>query len=107
MHFCADRSIHPDDIPFGMFSDDGTLIGVARLSFQEAHEFRINNCISTVLLPEYREGPENKWLYLAALNEVLKTDFIPYEDEYAEGHGKFSMTDIGYDIVNTYYIIEF
>lgn len=27
--------------------------------------------------------------------------------EYAEGHGKFSMTDIGYDIVNTYYIIEF
>ena len=104
---CADRSIHPDDIPFGMFSDDGTLIGVARLSFQEAHEFRINNCISTVLLPEYREGPENKWLYLAALNEVLKTDFIPYEEEYAEGHGIFSMTDIGYDIVNTHYIIEF
>ena len=29
------------------------------------------------------------------------------EEEYAEGHGKFSMTDIGYDIVNTYYIIEF
>lgn len=106
----TDRNLHPDDQPIGMFSD-GKLIGIARLCLQEAHGFKLNNCISTMVLPEYRNLPERKWLYQAALNEVLKLNYIPFEDtaldENALNNNGFTAFDLGFEIVNTHYIIDF
>ena len=106
----APRASHPDDQPIGMFLGN-TLIGVARIAPQEAHGFRLNNCVSSILLPAYRGKPEERWLYQAVTNIVLEMGYIPFEDallgeESAKSSG-FTATDLGYTLVNTVYLFTF
>lgn len=104
------RQSHPDDQPIGMFYN-GKLIGVSRVSLMEAHNFKLNNCIVTAILPEYRADKLYELLYKFSLNEMMKQDCIPYEDmqfgEQAKNNGNFTATDIGYEIVKYTRIIEF
>ncbi len=104
------RKSRPDDQPIGMF-DENKLIGVSRVSLMKAHGFKLNNCIVTAILPEYKTDELHKLLYKFSLNEMLKQGCIPYEDmlfgEQAKDRGNFSAIDIGYEIVKYSRIIEF
>jgi len=100
----------PADLPIGMF-DGEQLIGISRTGIQEAHGFRLNNCIVPAILKEYASDELYRLFYKASLNLILGCSCIPFEDmlfgELSKKCGNFNAFDIGYELVNTVYMISY
>ena len=100
----------PADQCIGMF-DGERLIGIACVCMQEAHGFKLNNCISLSVLPEYKTDELLRIMYAHATGYVIDCGYIPYEDtqfgEEAGRSGNFTAIDMGYELVNTEYVINF
>lgn len=99
----------PTEQPMGVFKD-GKLLAVAYSALENTHGFCLNNCIHT----PYLSGTPNdaiKYLYQAATNAVMEKGYLPFEDtqfdDYAKRHGDFDAFELGFELVNTVFTIEF
>ncbi len=103
------RDMRPDDQPVGMF-DGSTLIGVARTSPLEAHGMKLNTEITPLMLPAYRTGEEAAWLYRGTANLIMDEGYLLFEELPATEQATISkpdVLDLGFETVNTMYLIEF
>lgn len=98
------------DQSLGLF-DGERLVGIARVCMQEAHGFKLNNCVTCSLLSEYKTDEAYRILYTYALNYVIDCGYIPYEEtqfgEETRRIGNFTAIDMGYELVNTEYVMKF
>lgn len=98
--------LDPSVLEYGVFQNS-ELIAVAGCFIEEVHGLRLNNCCNI----RFEEGEATDELYHAVfsfvVNDVMDKGVLPFDDlqhgEYAENHGGFTASDVGFTIVNWRY----
>ena len=89
---------------FGIFKGE-RLIGISDGGLQNAHGFKINNCIVTSLLPEYEGEELYRYVFKFVTNAALEKGALPIDDTQTPNtptenkSGEFNSTELGYKTV--------
>lgn len=93
-------------LDYGVF-EDNSLIAVAGCGIDEAHGFKLNNCI-VIRFADGKESDEMYYnIFAFIVNDILSKGILPFDDiqhgEYAKLNGNFTSNDIGFTTVNWVY----
>ncbi len=96
-------------LEYGVFKGD-SLIAVMGGYIEEVRGLRLNNCCKFYTGETPLSDTLYRAVYAAATNDLLSRYILPFDDlqygVYAEEHGGFTATDLGFETVNYRYAIE-
>ncbi len=95
-------------LDYGVFQGD-TLIAVMDGGIETVRGMRLNNCCKFYTGETPLSDTLYRAVYAAATNDLLERSILPFDNlqhgTYAEQHGNFTATDLGFEIVNYRYTI--
>ncbi len=95
-------------LDYGVFQGD-TLIAVMGGGIEMVRGIHLNNCLTFYTGDMPLSDELYRAAYVAATNDLLTRGILPFDDlqhgTYAEKHGNFTATDLGFQIVNYRYNI--
>lgn len=96
-------------LEYGVFQGDA-LIAVMGGGIENVRGLRLNNCCKFYTGETPLSDTLYRAVYAAATNDLLARGILPFDDlqhgTYAEEHGNFTTTDLGFETVNYRYTIS-
>ena len=96
---------------FGIFKGN-RLIGISDGGLQNVHGFIINNCVATIVLPEYETEELYQYAFKFVTNAALEKGALPVDDTQTTNtpnenkSGMFNSTELGYQTITNVCVLK-